>query len=79
MLVKQDSCRLNNTKSFLYTVSCSVNIVECFIFIGKGIPPNKHAIFCLLSIFLALNIHRVYIQGSVDVLLQPCFKKALFK
>ena len=44
--------RLNNTESFLYTVSCSVDIVACFIVIGKGIPPNKHAIFCLLSLFL---------------------------
>ena len=45
MFVKQDSCRLNNTESFLYTVSCNVDIVECIIFIGKGIPPNKHALF----------------------------------
>ena len=29
MLVKQDSCRLDNTESFLYTVSCNVGIVEC--------------------------------------------------
>ena len=42
MLVKQDSCRLNNTQSFLYKVSCNVDIVECIILIGKGIPPNKH-------------------------------------
>ena len=45
---KEDSCRLDNTESFLYTVSCNVDIVECIIFIGLGIPPNKHAIFCLL-------------------------------
>ena len=45
MFVKQDSCRLNNTESFLYTVSCKIDIVECIICIGKGIPPNKHAIF----------------------------------
>ena len=53
MLIKQDSCRLDDTESFLYyTVSCNVEIDECIIFIGKGILPNKHAIFCLLSLFL---------------------------
>ena len=79
MLVKQDSCRLNNTETFLYTVFCNVDIVDCIIFIGKGIPPKKHAIICLLSLFCALNMHRVHIQVSVDVLLHSCFKKALFK
>ena len=54
MLVKQDSSRLNNTESFLYTVSCNVDIAECFIIIWKGIPPNKDANFCLLSFFLLL-------------------------
>ena len=75
MLVKQDPCILNNTESFLYTSSCNVDIVECIIFIGKAIPPNKHASFCLLSLFLPLNIHRVHIQGSVDVLLQLMVKE----
>ena len=58
MLIKQDSCRLNNTDSFLYTVSYNVDIVECIIFIGKGIPPNKHTNLLLsLIIIFALNIH----------------------
>ena len=50
MLVEQDSCRLNNAESFLYTFSCIFDIVGCIIVIGRGIPPNKHAIF--LSLFL---------------------------
>ena len=79
MLVKQDSCRLNNTESFLYTVSCNVGIVECIIVIGKRILPNKHANFCLLSFCFALKIHRVHMQVSVDVLLHPSFKKTQFK
>ena len=40
MLVKQDPCRLNNTGSFLYTVSCNVDTVECIIFVRKGIPSH---------------------------------------
>ena len=76
MLIKQVSCRLNNTELFLYSVSCNVDIAECIIFFGKGIPPNKHVIFCLLSLLFALIIHRVHIQVSVDVLLHPCFEKA---
>ena len=79
MLVKQDSFRFNNTESSLYTVSCNVDTVECIISILKEIPPNKHANFCLLLLFFALNIHIVHIQVSDDVLLHPCFKKALFK
>ena len=79
MLIKQDSCRSNNTESFLYTISCNVDIAECIIFIGKGSPPNKHANFCLLTLFFALILHRVHIQISVDVLLHPCFEKALIK
>ena len=74
MLVKQDLCRLNNTDSY-YTVSCNFEIVECIIFIGKGIPPNKHANFCLYHYSFALNLHRVRIQVSDDVLLHPCFKR----
>ena len=62
MLVKQGLCRLNNTESFLCTVSCNVDIIECIIsFIGKGILSKKQANFCLLSLFFALNIHRVHI------------------
>ena len=76
MLVKQDSCRFDNTESFLYTVSCKVDIVECIIFIGKQIPPNKHA-HNVFYYYFALNIHIVHIQVSDDVLLQPCFKRAL--
>ena len=54
-------------------------MVECIIFIGKGIPPKKHAYDCLLSLYFALNIHRVHIQVSIDVSLHQCFEKALFK
>ena len=64
MLVKQDSCRLNNSESFLYNVSCNIDIVECNIFIGKGIPPDKHANFCRLSLFffflLSIFIEFIY-------------------
>ena len=74
MLVKHDSCRLNNTESFLYTISCNVDIGECIIVIGKWISPYKHAIFCLLS-FFALNIYRDHMQVSVGVLLYPCLKR----
>ena len=71
MFVKQDSSRSNNTESFLYTVSCNVDIVECIIFIRKGIPPNKHAMFCLLSLIFTINIYIVHIQVSVDVSKRP--------
>ena len=54
-------------ESFLYTVSCNVDICEFIIFIGKGIPPYKHANLCLVSLLFALNIHRVHIQVSDDV------------
>ena len=65
MLVKHDSCRLNSAESFLYTVSCNVAVVECIIFfIGKGIPPHKHANFFSFIISFALYIHRVHIQVS---------------
>ena len=73
MLVKQDSCRLNNTESFLYTVYFNVVVVECIIDIGKEAPPKKHAKICLLSLSFALNIHRVHIQVSADV--TPMFQK----
>ena len=79
MLVKHDSCRLNNTESFLYTISCNVDIVACIIVIGKGIPPHKHANFLSFIIIFALNIHSDHKQVSVGVLLHPCLKKALFK
>ena len=79
MLVKLDSCRLNNTESFLYTFFCNVDIFESIIFLEKGILPKKHANICLLSLYFALNIHRVHIQVSVDVLLHSCFENALFK
>ena len=55
ILVKQDSCRLNNTASFLCTVFCNLDIVECIFVIGKGISPNKHANFCLLSLLFCFN------------------------
>ena len=67
ILVNQDSCRLNNIESSLYTASCNVDIVDCIIFIGKGIPPNTHANFCLLSLFCALNIQIFHIQVSNNV------------
>ena len=78
MLVKQDSCRLNKLTHF-YTVSCNFDIVECIIFIGNGILINKHANFCLYHYYFALDLRRVRIQVSDDVLLHPCFKKALLK
>ena len=47
-----------------------------YYFIGKEIPPKKHANICLLSLFFALNIYKVHIKVSVDVLLHSCFEKA---
>ena len=44
------------------------------LFCGKGIPSIKHANICFISLFFALNIHRVHIKVSDDVLLHPCFK-----
>ena len=79
MLVKQDSCRLNNTDSLLYTVFRNFDIIECIIFIGKGILPKKHANICFFISVFALNIHRVHIQVFVNVLLHSCFEKALFR
>ena len=79
MLVKQDPCRLNNTESFLYTASYNVDIVESIIFTGKRILSNKHAHFFRFSLIFALNIHRVHIQVSADVLLHTCSEKAPFK
>ena len=68
MLVKHDSCRLNNTESFLYNISCNVDIVECIIVIGNVFPPHKHANFRLLSfLFFAFYIHRDHILVSVAV------------
>ena len=58
---------------------CNFDIIECNIFIGKGILPKKHANICLLSLFFPLNIHIVHIQVSVDVMLHSFFEKALFK
>ena len=46
---------VNNTESFLYTVFCNVDIVECTIFIGKGITPKRHANICLLSLFFCFK------------------------
>ena len=53
MLIKQDSCRLNNTESFLYTVFCNV---------------DKSMLIFIFYLFFALNIHRVDMQVSVDFL-----------
>ena len=79
MLVKQDQCRLNNTHSFLYTVSCKNGIVDCIIFIGKWILSEKHAHCFSFIIIFALDIHRVHIQVSVYVLSHPYCEKAPFK
>ena len=52
MSVKHDLFRLDRNGSFIYTISCNVDNVECIIVIGKGIPPTKYAKFCLFSFFL---------------------------
>ena len=67
MLVKQDSCRLNNSESFLYNVSCNVDIVKFNIFIGRGIPPDMHANFCHLSLFFLLSIFIEFIYKFLMV------------
>ena len=81
MLVKHDSCRFNDTESFLYTFSCNVDIIECIIVIGKGIRPISMLIlsYHIVSLVFTLNIRRGHIQVSVGVLLHPCLKKALLK
>ena len=79
MLVKHDSCRLNNAESLIYTISCNVDIVKCIFVIGKGIPSHKHANFVFYHYFFALNVHRDHVQVSVGILLHPCVKRALFK
>ena len=79
MLVKQDSCRISNTESFLCPVFVMLTLLSVIFFIGKGILPKKHANICLLSLFFPLNIHIVHIHVSVDVMLHSFFEKALFK
>ena len=74
MLVKHDLCRLTNTESFLYTISCNVDIVECIIAIGKGILPHKHAKFCLLSLYLLLYIFIEIVYAGV-FFLHICLKR----
>ena len=49
------------------------NRLRALVFIGKGISSNKNVNVFLLSLFFALNIHRVHIKVSFDILLLPCF------
>ena len=79
MLVKQDSCRLNNTESFLYTVRAMLTLLSVLFLLGKEFHSISMLFFVFYHFFFALNIQRVHKQVSDDVLLHPCFKKALFK
>ena len=54
-------------------------LLSVLLLLGKEFRLNKHANFCLLSLFIALTIQRDHIQVSVGVLLHPCLKEALFK
>ena len=76
-MVKHDSFGLN--RSFQYTISCNVDIVECIIFIGKLISHKGMLFFVFYHYLFTLNIYRDHIQVSVGVLLHPYLKKALFK
>ena len=68
MSVRHDSCILNNTESFLYTISCNVDIVEDIIVIWKVIPFVSMLFVFFYHYFYALNFHRDHIQVSIGVL-----------
>ena len=55
-----------------------LTLLSVLYLLGKGFHPISMLFLSFIIIF-ALNIHIVNIQVSVDVLLQPCFKNALFK
>ena len=73
MMVKQDSCRLNNTDSFLYTVFRNVDIVECIVFIGKGILPKSSLIYVIIIILLL----QIFIEFIYKFLLMFCYTHVL--
>ena len=76
MLIKHDSSRLNNTESFYILFLAMLTLLSVLFLLAKGFRQINMPIFVFYHIF-ALNIYRVYIQVSVDVLLRTCFKKAL--
>ena len=56
-----------------------LTLLSVLFLLGKGFRPISMLIFCLLSFFVALNIHRDHIEVSVGVLLHPCLKKVFFR
>ena len=79
MLVKQDSCSLNNTESFLYILFfVMLTLLNVLFILRKGFCPKSMLIYVFI-IFFTLNNHRVHVQVSVNDLLHSCFEKTLFK
>ena len=56
-----------------------LTLLSVLFLLGQGFRPIGMLIFVVYQYYFALNIHRVHIQVSGDVLLHPCFKKAVFK
>ena len=51
-----------------------LTLLSVLFLLAKGSHPITRSFFSFIIIF-ALNIHRVHIQVSVDVLLHICFEK----
>ena len=54
-----------------------LTLLSVLFLLGKGFRPSSMLFFVLYHYFFALNMHRVHIQVSDDVLLHSCFEKAL--
>ena len=79
MLVKHDSCRLNNTESFYLLFLAMLTLLSVLLLLKKGFSPISMLIFVFYHYCFALNINRDHIQVSLGVLVNLCLKKALFK
>ena len=55
-----------------------LTLLVVLFLLGKGFRPISILVFVFYHYSFALDIHRVQIQVSGDVLLHPCFKKVLF-
>ena len=57
MLVKNDLCGLNNTESFLYTISCNVALLSVLFLLENEFRPIGMLIFAfLLCVFLLFTL-----------------------
>ena len=52
-----------------------LTLLSVLFLLGKGFRPINMRIFAFYHYVFALNIHRVHIHVSDDVLFHPCFKK----